>query len=35
VNEHARAHDLTLRAAATRLAVARVTEAHRLRGLYP
>jgi glutamate dehydrogenase (NAD(P)+) len=35
VNEHANAHDLTLRAAATRLAVARVTEAHRLRGLYP
>ncbi|MEA9984860.1 Glu/Leu/Phe/Val dehydrogenase [Subtercola sp. RTI3] len=35
VNEHARAHELTLRAAATRLAVARVTEAHRLRGLYP
>jgi glutamate dehydrogenase (NAD(P)+) len=35
VNEHAHAHDLTLRAAATRLAVARVTEAHRLRGLYP
>jgi len=35
VNEHARDHELTLRAAATRLAVARVTEAHRLRGLYP
>jgi glutamate dehydrogenase (NAD(P)+) len=35
VNEHAHTHDLTLRAAATRLAVTRVTEAHRLRGLYP
>jgi glutamate dehydrogenase (NAD(P)+) len=35
VNELARTHDLTLRAAATRLAVSRVTEAHRLRGLYP
>jgi len=28
-------HGLTLRAAATALAVKRVTEAHRLRGLYP
>jgi glutamate dehydrogenase (NAD(P)+) len=35
VSEYSRAHDLTLRAAATSLAVARVTEAHRLRGLYP
>ncbi|RFA06904.1 glutamate dehydrogenase [Subtercola boreus] len=35
VSDHAHTHDITLRAAATRLAVARVTEAHRLRGLYP
>ncbi|OJX73024.1 Glu/Leu/Phe/Val dehydrogenase [Leifsonia sp. 71-9] len=35
VLESARARDLTLRAAATALAVERVAEAHRLRGLYP
>jgi glutamate dehydrogenase (NAD(P)+) len=35
VTEHARAHDLTLRAAATALAVQRVAEAHQVRGLYP
>lgn len=35
VVDYARAHKLTYRAAATALAVRRVTEAHRLRGLYP
>ncbi|MEV5069478.1 Glu/Leu/Phe/Val dehydrogenase [Microbacterium sp. LMI12-1-1.1] len=35
VNGFASLHGLTLRAAATALAVKRVTEAHRLRGLYP
>ncbi|MFB2600087.1 Glu/Leu/Phe/Val dehydrogenase [Herbiconiux sp. P17] len=35
VTAHAAELDITLRAAATSLAVARVTEAHRLRGLYP
>lgn len=35
VTAFARAEDLTLRVAATTLAVQRVTEAHRLRGLYP
>lgn len=35
VLESARSRDLTLRAAATALAVERVAEAHRLRGLYP
>lgn len=35
VLESARKRDLTLRAAATALAVERVAEAHRLRGLYP
>jgi len=32
---YARARDLSLRTAATALAVERVAEAHRLRGLYP
>ncbi|MFF2053602.1 Glu/Leu/Phe/Val dehydrogenase [Leifsonia sp. NPDC058194] len=35
VLQSARSRDLTLRAAATALAVERVAEAHRLRGLYP
>ena len=35
VRAHAGRHQLTLRQAATVLAVRRVTEAHRLRGLYP
>ncbi|QHC75103.1 Glu/Leu/Phe/Val dehydrogenase [Rathayibacter sp. VKM Ac-2805] len=35
VTAFASLHDLTLRAAATALAVKRVTDAHRLRGLYP
>ncbi|NYG98252.1 Glu/Leu/Phe/Val dehydrogenase [Schumannella luteola] len=35
VADHARRHDLTLRTAATALAVQRVAEAHKLRGLYP
>ena len=35
VIEYASAHSLTYRAAATALAVRRVTEAHRQRGLYP
>ena len=35
VTRFASLHGLTLRAAATALAVKRVTEAHRLRGLYP
>lgn len=35
VTEFATRHQLTLRAAATALAVQRVTEAHRMRGLYP
>nr|WP_179670389.1 Glu/Leu/Phe/Val dehydrogenase [Nocardioides thalensis] len=35
VSSHARRHDLTLRAAATSLAVKTVAEAHRSRGLYP
>lgn len=35
VSEHAARHGLTLRSAATSLAVARVAEAHRARGLYP
>ncbi|WP_371743513.1 Glu/Leu/Phe/Val dehydrogenase [Herbiconiux sp. SALV-R1] len=35
VTRFATQHDLTLRAAATALAVQRVTEAHRQRGLYP
>tara|TARA_R110002020_G_scaffold75315_8_gene191765 strand:- start:79 stop:1356 length:1278 start_codon:yes stop_codon:yes gene_type:complete len=35
VSRFASLHGLTLRAAATALAVQRVTEAHRLRGLYP
>ena len=35
VTQHARVHDLTLRAAATSLAVKTVAEAHRARGLYP
>lgn len=35
VSHYARDRDLSLRAAATTLAVERVTEAHRLRGLYP
>jgi glutamate dehydrogenase (NAD(P)+) len=35
VRAHACRHQLTLRQAATVLAVQRVTEAHRLRGLYP
>ena len=35
VLDHAKTHQLTLRAAATSLAVQRVAEAHRQRGLYP
>ena len=35
VTSYARAHDLSLRSAATIMAVERVAEAHRLRGLYP
>jgi glutamate dehydrogenase (NAD(P)+) len=35
VSQHARAHNLTLRPAATSLAVTTVAEAHRARGLYP
>lgn len=35
VTDFAERHGVTLRAAATALAVQRVTEAHRLRGLYP
>ncbi len=35
VLDYARAHELSLRQAATSLAVRRVAEAHRLRGLYP
>lgn len=35
VVDYAGAHDLTYRQAATALAVRRVTEAHKLRGLYP
>ena len=35
VSQHARAHNLTLRPAATSLAVKTVAEAHRARGLYP
>jgi len=35
VVDYARANHLTYRAAATALAVRRVTESHRLRGLYP
>ena len=35
VREHAERHCLTLRTAATSLAVATVAEAHRVRGLYP
>lgn len=35
VRDYAREHRLSLREAATSLAVRRVTEAHRLRGLYP
>jgi glutamate dehydrogenase (NAD(P)+) len=35
VHEHAIRHGLTLRAAATSLAVKTVAEAHRARGLYP
>ncbi|WP_062380532.1 Glu/Leu/Phe/Val family dehydrogenase [Demequina pelophila] len=35
VSEYAAVHELSLRAAATALAVRRVSEAHQLRGLYP
>jgi glutamate dehydrogenase (NAD(P)+) len=35
VAQHAETHGITLRAAATSLAVQRVAEAHRVRGLYP
>ena len=35
VLDHAKTHQLTLRAAATSLAVQRVAEARRQRGLYP
>ena len=35
VVDYAAEHEMTYRAAATALAVRRVTEAHRLRGLYP
>jgi glutamate dehydrogenase (NAD(P)+) len=35
VNDHARSRSLTLRTAATSLAVQTVAEAHRMRGLYP
>jgi glutamate dehydrogenase (NAD(P)+) len=35
VAEHAGVHGVTLRAAATSLAVRTVAEAHRARGLYP
>lgn len=35
VTATARAHGTTLRAAATAIAVSRVAEAHRIRGLYP